>query len=159
MMATLRIEQEGKPAEELDFGQLSALDGQIEDVSKLIPGRVGSAVRLQSILDRVQPKRDLDYLTVESTDGGFAASVPLAALRQAVIAYRLGEEPLPAEKGGPLRFLIPNDEGCATGGADACANVKFVGTLRLTKGPGKDTRPATPRQHADLHEHEKTGKG
>jgi hypothetical protein len=159
MMATLRIEQEGKPAEELDFGQLSALDGQIEDVSKLIPGRVGSAVRLQSILDRVQPGENFDYLTVESTDGGFAASVPLEALREAVIAYRLGEEPLPADKGGPLRFLIPNDEGCATGGADACANVKFVGTLRLTKGPGKDTRPATPRQHADLHEHEGTGKG
>ena len=111
-------------------------------------------VTLQAILDRLQPDRDLDYLTVESTDGGFAASVPLEALRQAVIAYRLGDQPLPRDKGGPLRFLIPNDEGCATGGADACANVKFVGTLRLTKGRGKDTRPETPRQHAGLHERE-----
>ena len=88
-MATLRIEQEGKPAEELDFGQLSSLDGQIEDVSKLIPGRVGSAVRLQSILDRVQPRGDLDYLTVESTDGGFAASVPLEALIRAIHLYSI----------------------------------------------------------------------
>ena len=153
-MSSLRIEQEGKAAEELDFQQLAALDGQIDDVSALIPGRVGGAVTLQAILDRLQPDRDLDYLTVESTDGGFAASVPLEALRQAVIAYRLGDEPLPRDKGGPLRFLIPNDEGCATGGADACANVKFVGTLRLTKGRGKDTRPETPRQHAGLHERE-----
>jgi len=156
-MSSLRVEQEGKPAEELDFEQLSALGGQVDDVSSLIPGRVGGAVRLQSILDQVKPRQDLDYLTVESTDGAFAASVPLAALRGALVAYRLGDEPLPKDKGGPLRFLIPDDEGCATGGADACANVKFVGTLRLTKGPGKDTRPTTPRRHTELHENENKG--
>ena len=154
-MSNLRIEQEGTAAEELDFQQLAALDGQIEDVGALIPGRAGGAVTLQAILDRLQPDQALDHLTVESTDGGFAASVPLEALRQAVIAYRVGDEPLPRDKGGPLRFLIPNDEGCATGGADACANVKFVGTLRLTRGKGKDTRPETPRQHAGLHERER----
>ena len=37
-MSSLRIEQEGKAAEELDFQQLAALDGQIDDVSALIPG-------------------------------------------------------------------------------------------------------------------------
>ncbi len=154
-MGALRIEQEGKPAQELDFRQLAELDGQIDDVATLIPGRMGGAVTLQAIVDRVNPNPELDYLTVESTDGGFAASVPLEALRNAVIAYRMGEEPLPRDKGGPLRFLIPDDEGCATGGADACANVKFVGTLRFTKGQGKDTRPETPRQHAGLHERER----
>ena len=153
-MSALRIEQEGMPAQELDFRQLAELDGQIADVGALVPGRVGGAVTLQAILDRLNPGPELDYLTVESTDGGFAASVSLEALRHAVIAYRVGDEPLPRDKGGPLRFLIPNDEGCATGGADACANVKFVGTLRLTKGRGKDTRPETPRQHARLHEEE-----
>ena len=156
-MNGLRIEQEGKPALELDFQQLAALDGQIDDVGALVPGRVGGAVTLEAILDRLQPDPALDYLTVESTDGGFAASVPLEALRRAVIAYRAGDEPLPRDKGGPLRFLIPDDEGCATGGADACANVKFVGTLRLTRGKGKDTRPETPRQHARLHEQESEG--
>ena len=158
-MSALRIEQEGMPAQELDFRQLAELDGQIADVGALIPGRVGGAVTLQAILDRLNPGPELDYLTVESTDGGFAASVPLEALRQAVIAYRVGDEPLPRDKGGPLRFLIPDDEGCATGGADACANVKFVGTLRLTRGRGKDTRPETPRQHADLHEREEQERG
>ena len=158
-MSALRIEQDGKPALELDFQQLAGLDGQIDDVSALIPGRVGGAVRLEAILDRLQPDGDLDHLTVESTDGGFSASVPLEALRHALIAYRVGDEPLPRDKGGPLRFLIPNDEGCATGGADACANVKFVGTLRLTKGKGKDTRPETPRQHSDLHEREREERG
>ena len=106
-MSSLRIEQEGKAAEELDFHQLAALDGQIDDVSALIPGRVGGAVTLQAILDRLQPDQALDYLTVESTDGGFAASVPLEALRQAIIAYRVGDEPLPRDKGGPLRFSFP----------------------------------------------------
>ena len=156
-MSSLRIEQEGKPAQELDFHQLADLDGQIDDVAALIPGRVGGAVTLKAILDRLNPDEELDYLTVESTDGGFAASVPLEALRHAIIAYRVGDEPLPRDKGGPLRFLIPDDEGCATGGADACANVKFVGTLRLTRGKGKDTRPETPRQHAKLHEEEGEG--
>lgn len=153
-MSSLRIEQEGKPPQELDFGQLAALDGQIDDVGALVPGRVGGAVTLRAIVDRVDPSPELDHLTVESTDGGFAASVPLEALRSAVIAYRMGDAPLPDDKGGPLRFLIPEDEGCATGGADSCANVKFVGTLRFTRGPGKDTRPTTPRQHARLHERE-----
>lgn len=153
-MRGLRIEQEGKPSQELDFGQLAALDGQIEDVGALIPGRVGGAVTLRAIVHRVEPSPDLDHLTVESTDGGFAASVPLEALRNAVIAYRMGDAPLPRDKGGPLRFLIPDDDGCATGGADSCANVKFVGTLRFTRGRGKDTRPTTPREHADLHERE-----
>jgi len=156
-MSSLRIEQTGQPAEELNFEQLSALGGQIEDVSQSVPGRVGGAVRLQAILDRLQPSQELDYLTVESTDGGFSASVPLDSLREALIVYRLGNEPLPKDKGGPLRFLIPNDEGCATGGADACANVKFVGSLRLTRGPGKDTRPTTPRRHTELHENENKG--
>ncbi len=156
-MSALRIEQEGMPAQELDFRQLAELDGQIADVGALIPGRVGGAVTLKAILDRLNPGSELDYLTVESTDGGFAASVPLEALGHAVIAYRVGDEPLPRDKGGPLRLLIPDDEGCATGGADACANVKFVGTLRLTKGKGKDTRPETPRQHARLHEEEGEG--
>ncbi len=154
-MSGLRIEQEGKPALELDFRRLAALDGQVADVGTLIPGRVGGAVTLQAILDHLQPAPDLDYLTVEFTDGGFAASVPLEALRRAFIVYRVGEDPLPRDKGGPLRFLIPDDEGCATGGADACANVKFVGTLRLTRGKGRDTRPETPRQHAGLHERER----
>jgi len=42
-MSGLRIEQEGKPAQELDFRQLAELDGQIADVGALIPGRVGGA--------------------------------------------------------------------------------------------------------------------
>ena len=78
-MSALRIEQEGMPAQELDFRQLAELDGQIADVGALIPGRVGGAVTLQAVLDRLNPDPDLDYLTVESTDGGFAASVPPVA--------------------------------------------------------------------------------
>ena len=49
-MSGLRIEQEGKPAQELNFQQLTELEGQIDDVASLIPGRVGGAVTLQSIL-------------------------------------------------------------------------------------------------------------
>ena len=88
---------------------------------------------------------------------GQSISLDDLPLREALIVYRLSNEPLPQDNGGPLRFLIPNDEGCATGGADACANVKFVGALRLTKGPGKDTRPTTPRRPTELHGNENKG--
>ena len=114
-MSGLRIEQEGKPPQELDFRQLAELDGQIDDVGALIPGRVGGAVTLQAILDRLQPDQDLDHLTVESTDGGFAASVPLEALRHAVIAYRVGDEPLPPGQGRAAAFPDPRRRGLRHG--------------------------------------------
>ena len=69
-------------------------------------------MRLQAILDIVHPTSTAAYIALQSTDGKFSASVPLDAVRNAVIAYRLGNEPLPAKKGGPFRFLIPNVEDC-----------------------------------------------
>jgi hypothetical protein len=57
------------------------------------------------------------------------------------VLYRLGAQELPEQQGGPFRFLITDAQACATGGADLCANVKFVGRIALSAGPGRDTRP------------------
>jgi hypothetical protein len=78
--------------------------------------------------------------------------VPLAAVRDALLVYRLGDGPLPSSKGGPVRLLIPEAAACHTDEVDTCANVKFVARLTLEAGPGKDTRPTSPRAHASLHE-------
>jgi DMSO/TMAO reductase YedYZ molybdopterin-dependent catalytic subunit len=129
-----------------DFEALAQLSGQIEEISALVPGRSGGGVRLASLLAAVQPRPEVTHLTVESSDGSFSASVPLSAVvGSGVLIYRLGSQALPTQQGGPFRFLITDAQTCATGGVDLCANVKFVGRMVLSAGPGRDTRPMEPR--------------
>ena len=153
-MTQLRVEGEVQSPRDFSFADLTQLPGQVPDVGQLIPGREGGGVRLQSLIKLVGPTEAATHITLESTDGKFSASVPLEVVRDAIIAYRLENEPLPPKKGGPLRFLIPNVEECAIGGVDACANVKFLGLIRLSHGPGADTRPTTKAEHEDLHHKE-----
>ena len=153
-MGTLRVEGEVTISRHFSFRDLATLPDQISDVSLLVPGREGGGVRLQSILDQVVPTTAVQYITLQSTDGKFSASIPLAAVRNAIVAYRLGNDPLPEKKGGPFRFLIPNIEECAIGGVDACANVKFLGRIELSQHAGKDNRPTSPAAHEDLHTQE-----
>jgi DMSO/TMAO reductase YedYZ molybdopterin-dependent catalytic subunit len=137
------VQQPGR----FDFEALARLPGQIEDISTMVPGRTGSGVRLASLIAAVQPLPEATDITVESNDGSFSASVPLAAVVESgVVLYRLGVQALPEQQGGPFRFLITDAQACATGGADLCANVKFVGRLALSAGPGRDTRPMERRR-------------
>jgi len=117
-MELLRIEGAIEHRRDLSFSDLGALPGQIPDVAQLLPGREGGGVRLQSVLNVVSPDETARYITLSSSDGKFSASVPLEAVHDAIIAYRLGDEPLPSKKGGPFRFFIPNVEDCAIGGVD-----------------------------------------
>jgi DMSO/TMAO reductase YedYZ molybdopterin-dependent catalytic subunit len=128
------------------FEAMSRLAGQVEDISAMVPGRKGGGVRLGALLEAVQPRPEAAYLTVESTDSSFSASVPLSAVVDSgVVLYRLGAEPLPPQQGGPFRFLITDAQTCATGGVDLCANVKFVGRMLLSLEAGRDTRPLEPK--------------
>ncbi len=154
-MERLRVDGAVERPREFGFDDLAALPGQVPDVGALIPGRDGHGVRLQSLLDAVGVRPEVTHITLTSTDGRFSASVPLAAVREAVVAYRLGNAPLPHDKGGPMRFFIPNVEQCAVGGVDACANVKFLGRIHLTTTPGVDTRPTTAGAHEELHAKER----
>jgi hypothetical protein len=153
-MKSLRVEGEVQHPRDLSFADLAALPGQVSDVGQLIPGREGGGVRLQSILEAVGPTQAATHVTLVSSDGKFSASVPLETVREAVLAYRLGNDPLPANKGGPMRFFIPHVNECAIGEVDACANVKFVGLIRLSHGPGADTRPTNKTGHEELHTRE-----
>jgi hypothetical protein len=150
-MDTLRVEGEVQQSRSFSFADLAALPQQVADVGQLLPGREGGGVRLRSILDQVAPSSDATYITLTSTDGKFSASVPLAAVREAIVAYRLGDEPLPAKKGGPFRFFIPNVEECAIGEVDACANVKFLGAIHFSPTPGVDNRPTSKPGHEEHH--------
>jgi 2-dehydropantoate 2-reductase len=125
-----------------DFEALTRLPEQIDDIASIVPGRNSGGVRLVSLLNAVQPDAEATHLTVEADDGSFSASVPLAAVVDSgVVLYRLGSQALPTQQGGPFRFLITDAQTCATGGVDLCANVKAVGRIALSVGPGRDTRP------------------
>jgi DMSO/TMAO reductase YedYZ molybdopterin-dependent catalytic subunit len=150
-MESLRVEGAIAHGRDFTFSDLAALPDQIPDVSQCLPGREGGGVRLRTILATVSPATTARYITLQSGDGKFSASIPLEAARDAIVAYRLGAEPLPSEKGGPFRFFIPNVEECAIGGVDACANVKFLARIDLSQHPGQDNRPISKTAHEDLH--------
>ncbi|MDG2308713.1 MAG: molybdopterin-dependent oxidoreductase [Candidatus Binatia bacterium] len=153
-MGNLRLDGEVERELELAFEDLAGFPGQVDDLTRLVPGREGGAVRFGSLLEAAQPRASATHATLSSGDGDFTASVPLEALAEAVVAYRDGDAALPASRGGPFRFFIPEGGACATAEVDQCANVKFLATIRFTAGRGQDSRPTNPTEHAELHEHD-----
>ena len=147
----------GLVSQPLDFEheRLASMPGQIPDVAALAPGRKGAAVRFGAVLDAVSPQAQAAFVTLEA-DGGFSASVPLAAVAdQALLLYALDGAPLPEEQGGPVRFLIPDPAACGTDEVDQCANVKWLNAIRFSEERGRDVRPSTLRAHEELHEAER----
>ena len=139
----LRILGEVQQPQELAFADLCqiAAEHQIEDVGQLVPGRRGSAVTLRGLLALAKFKPDAHYITVHASADDFHASVPLGGvLDTALVIYRDGDGPLPQSLGGPVRFLIPDAATCRTSDVDACANVKFVDQIELTRELGQDSR-------------------
>ena len=129
-------EQVGQAAlflQALQQGQHLLLDGDVE-------GAGGFVQHQQFGFDDERPRQGDALLTLASTDGKFTASVPLDDILDALLVYELDGKPLPEQYGGPIRFLIPDAAACHTGGADTCANVKFLGRIELTRGKVEDSR-------------------
>jgi DMSO/TMAO reductase YedYZ molybdopterin-dependent catalytic subunit len=138
----------------LAFADFAALpvEYQVLDVSRLVPGRKGDAVKFAGILQLVQPKAAAKYLGLHSSTDDFHASIPLEAVAErALVIYRLDGQPLPAKAGGPVRFFIPDFAACHTDEIDECANVKFVDRIELTATKGFDNRPHDGAEHEALH--------
>jgi len=114
----------------------------VPDVGVLEPRRAGAvAVRLSGLLDRVVPHAEATHVTLHATADGFAASIPLDAVRDSgLVLFEQDGQPLSGQQGGPFRFLILNAAACRTAELDACANVKFLDRIELTVGKGRDTR-------------------
>ena len=150
----LTISGDVSESRSLTFADLAAIDStyQVADVSRLVPGRKGDAVRLAGILKLVQPRETAQYLGLHSASDDFHASIPLAAVvDRALVIYRLDGQPLPAKAGGPVRFFIPDFAACHTEEIDECANVKFVDRIELTTEKGLDNRPHDGASHEALH--------
>src|SRR5580765_2514093 len=127
----LRIEGNVRRPSDLGFDELAELPDQIPDVAALAPGRRGGAVPFRSLLDAVGVSESASRVTLESADRKFSQQAPLVALGSAVLVYRLAAGPLPADLGGPVRFLIPNIEDCNVPGVDRCTNVKALARVRI----------------------------
>ncbi len=138
----------------ITFAELAALpaEHQVVDVSRLVPGRKGDAVKLAGILALVRPRANAEWLGLHAARDDFHASIPLSAvIDKALVIYRLDGQPLPEKAGGPVRFFIPDFAACQTHEIDECANVKFVDRLELTAAKGFDNRPHDGDEHAALH--------
>lgn len=109
---------------------------QVADLSLMDERLAGKGVRLRRLLDLVGPVYGTRFLTIESADGGFSASVPIGEVgRTALIVYELAGKPLPLDQGGPARFVVPYHP-------DACLNVKALGRIVVGRERGRDTRPS-----------------
>jgi DMSO/TMAO reductase YedYZ molybdopterin-dependent catalytic subunit len=153
--SVLKIEGAVESPLNLSFNDLAAFpeSAQLRDVSRFQPSRKGDGVTLDAILDRVKPKSEANYLTLHADRDDFHVSIPLEAVRaEAVVVYRVGEESLPLEQGGPIRFLIKDPSACHTSELDDCANVKYLSRIELTIRKGRDTRPTDEAAHAALHQ-------
>lgn len=153
----LRVDGEVEAPVELSFADLESMPKSVQviDVSRFNAKRPGDGITLNGLLDHVKPKDAATYLTLHASADDFAASIPLQAVRdEGIVVYRLNRQPLPLDKGGPVRFLIPNPAACHTDELDDCANVKFVDRIELTAGKGRDTRPDDDEEHEELHRHE-----
>jgi len=138
----------------LTYADLEALpeSAQVHDVSRFHPSRRGDGVLLEPLLNRAGVKPAANYLTLHADRDDFHVSIPLAPVRaEGIVVYRLGQDRLSGEQGGPIRFLIRNPAACHTGELDECANVKYLCRIELTERRGRDTRPADEGAHAALH--------
>lgn len=151
----LRVEGEVEQPLALTFGDLAAYPeaDQVRDVSRIQPGRLGDGVTFDALLAHCRPRPGADHVTLHAERDDFHVSISLAELAgQGVVVYRLGEGTLPAERGGPIRFLIRNPAACHTGELDDCANVKYLDRIELRTRKGRDTRPTSEAAHAALHD-------
>ena len=137
-MTALMLTGANRGRDRLDWAQLSAMRGAAEDVAAVAEGAVGTAVPASMLVAAADPDPEVRYCTVISRDGSYRASIPLDDLTAGGwLAFRLGDEPLPADRGGPLRLTVAK-------GRTLCWNVKDVGELRFTEDEERDDVPARP---------------
>jgi len=133
----VRIEGEVVQPVSFDRAAMQQLPSEyhVADVSTVMPGMVGKAIKVKGLLEVPALGLKADHVTFHSLDGKYAATLTFQQARDfGLLLYELDGEPLPDKKGGPFRLITP-------GLGDLCANVKGVGRIEVRVGNGKDTRP------------------
>jgi DMSO/TMAO reductase YedYZ molybdopterin-dependent catalytic subunit len=150
----LRIDGAVEEPLELSFAGMDAFPeaDRVLDVSRFQPNRKGDGIALEAIFRRVRPRPEANYVTLHAGRDNFHVSIPLEPIRgEGVVVYRIGQDPLKPEQGGPVRLIIRDATACHTGELDECANVKYLDRIEVTVQKGRDTRPTDEAAHQALH--------
>lgn len=132
----VHVDGDVQHAQTFGFAELAALPAQVAQVSTLVPGRTGSAVRLRALLDATRVGAEATHITFSASADDFSTSVPLAdVIDRAILVYRQGLEPLPTTQGGPVRLLLTDVASCDSAVLNACTNVKNLDQIRITTAP------------------------
>jgi 2-dehydropantoate 2-reductase len=135
-----RVRIEGAVVQPVSFDRaaLASLPAEHQlDIATVMPDMKGRGIRLKGLLEIPALAIDADHVAFHAADGKYSACLTLQQAREyGVLVYELDGAPLPDAKGGSFRLVTP-------GLGDLCANVKGVGRIEVTKGPGRDTRETT----------------
>jgi len=105
------------------------------------PAEQWRGVRVGALLDRVTPDADASHALVHSSDEAFACGFELDRLRDAHLAVRLDGNPIPTDRGGPVRLLVDD--------ADCWERVKWVTRIDVLDAPPGDADTARDVVPAD----------
>jgi DMSO/TMAO reductase YedYZ molybdopterin-dependent catalytic subunit len=86
-------------------------------------------VAMETVLARAQPDPQAQW--IQASAGEFSVPIPMQQAKQALLALRLGEDCLPVEHGGPLRFVVPD--------GDCFTSIKWLDHLEVRREPGANT--------------------
>jgi len=140
MIGPGHIRIEGAVVQPLSFDRvaIAALPTDYHlDIATVMPTMKGRGIRVKGLLDVPALAIEADHVTFHASDGKYSACLTLQQAREyGILVYELDGMTLPEAKGGPFRLVTP-------GLGDLCANVKGVGRIEITKGPGRDTRQTT----------------
>lgn len=126
-LSTLLIGLAEEEGVRLSRADLLGLDGQVPDVSVIVPGREGSGVWLSSVLRGSGAAMEQRFVVVAG-DGMTSAPAAVGEAGEAVLVHSLDGGAYPREKGGPFRIFVPPGEG-----RSACSNVKQVVRISIDK--------------------------
>lgn len=148
---TLRVTGAVKTELSLDYEALASLESgaQVGDVSTLVPNKSGRAVRVGSLLERAGVHEGATFVRAATADGEFFTTQPMEIMKGALLVYSLRGQPLANDRGGPQRLLIPNHE-------DACANVKNVTVIEVTREDLGGACGHSAEQHGEIRAKRKT---
>lgn len=113
----------------------TACDGETAAASRWRGVRVGT------LLERARPRADASHALVRSADPDFACGFDLDRLRDALLAVRLDGEPIPTDRGGPIRLLVDD--------ADCWERVKWVSRIDILDEPPSEDDTAREQVPAD----------
>ena len=138
MSASIRIDGLVEEPTAVDAARLAGLPSVIAEAAGVVRGAVGTAVRVEEVLQLTRPASSATHCTVIAGEDGYRASIPLDELvAGGWLAFGLEGGSLPRERGGPFRLTVAR-------GATLCWNVKDVVALHLASEREDDDVPAAP---------------